>query len=31
MENGYFAEFILLAAVVGGIITFLFVRRLREE
>jgi hypothetical protein len=31
MENGYFAEFILLAAVVGGIIAFLIVRRLREE
>jgi hypothetical protein len=31
MENGYFAEFILLVAVVGGIIAFLIVRRLREE
>jgi len=31
MENGYFAEFILLAAVVGGIVAFLFIRRLREE
>jgi hypothetical protein len=31
MENGYFAEFILLAAIVGGILAFLIVKRLREE
>jgi hypothetical protein len=31
MDNGYFAEFILLAAIVGGILAFLLIRRLREE
>jgi len=31
MDNGYFAEFILLAAIVGGILAFLIIRRLREE
>lgn len=31
MDSGYFTEFIVLAAIVGGITAFMIVKRLRDE
>ena len=31
MENGYFTELIILAAIVGGIAAFMIVKRLRDD
>jgi hypothetical protein len=31
MDDGFFTEFIVLAAIVGGLAAFMLVRRLREE
>jgi hypothetical protein len=31
MDNGYFTEFIILAAIVGGIAVFMVAKRLRDD
>jgi len=31
MENGYFTEFIVLAAIVGGIAAFMVAKKLRDD
>jgi hypothetical protein len=31
MDNGYFTEFIVLAAIVGGIAAFMVAKRLRDD
>ena len=31
MDNGYFIEFIVLAAIVGGIAAFMIAKRLRDD
>jgi hypothetical protein len=31
MDVGYFTEFIILAAIVGGITAFMIVKRLRDD
>ena len=31
MENGYFTELIILAAIGGGIAAFMIVKRLRDD
>jgi hypothetical protein len=31
MDNGYFTEFIVLAAIVGGIAAFMVAKKLRDD
>ena len=31
MDNGYFTEFIILAAIVGGLTAFMILKRLRDD
>jgi len=31
MDNGYFTEFVVLAAIVGGIAAFMVAKRLRDD
>ena len=31
MDGGYFTEFIVLAAIVGGIAAFMIIKRLRDD
>jgi len=31
MDNGYFTEFIVLAAIIGGIAAYMIVKRLRDD